>query len=163
MAVPLTLPAILSYNYHSANEYYDIIKWRKFPRYWSFVQGINSPVNSPHQSQRRGALMFSLISVWTNVWVNNRDAGDLRRHCAHHDASVIYPQRYRSIAKPFDSPQQNATHVQNVWLVLKTYSNIFHYDGIQWCIYLRHHSPFIFIKGQSRVTHYLQVLLTSDD
>ena len=40
----------------------DAIKWKKFPRYWSFVRGINrSPVNSPHKGHWRGALMFSLI------------------------------------------------------------------------------------------------------
>ena len=31
-----------------------------------------------HKGQCRGALMFSVIYAWTNVWVNNRDAGDLR-------------------------------------------------------------------------------------
>ena len=40
----------------------DAIKWKPFPRYWSFVRGINrSPVNSPHKGHWRGALMFSLI------------------------------------------------------------------------------------------------------
>ena len=34
----------------------------------------------PHKGQRRGALVFSLIYASTNGWVNNRDAGDLRRH-----------------------------------------------------------------------------------
>ena len=56
-----------------------IIKWKHFPRYWPFV-GINrSPVNFPHKGQWRAALMFSLICALTNPWVNNRDAGDLRR------------------------------------------------------------------------------------
>ena len=41
------------------------------------------PVNSPHKSQWRGALMFYLICVWINGWVNNREAGDLRRHLGH--------------------------------------------------------------------------------
>ena len=40
------------------------------------------PVNSPHKGQWRGALMFSLICVWMNNWVNNREAGDLRRYRA---------------------------------------------------------------------------------
>ena len=40
----------------------DVIKWKHFPRYWSFVWGIHwSPVNSPHKGQWRRALMFSLI------------------------------------------------------------------------------------------------------
>ena len=30
----------------------DVIKWKHFPRYWSFVRGIHrSPVNSPHKGQ----------------------------------------------------------------------------------------------------------------
>ena len=55
----------------------DVIKWKHFPRYWPFARGIHrSPVNSPHKGQWRGALMFSLIWVWMNGWVNNREAGD---------------------------------------------------------------------------------------
>ena len=69
----------------------DVIKWKHFPRYWPFVRGINrSPVNSPHKGQWCGALMFYLIYTWTNGWVNNRDAGGLRRHCAHYDVIVIW-------------------------------------------------------------------------
>ena len=36
-----------------------------------------------------GALKFSLICAWTNGGVNNRDAGDLRRHRAHYDVAVV--------------------------------------------------------------------------
>ena len=68
----------------------DVIKWKHLPRYWPFVWGIHrSPVSSPHKSQWRGALMFSLICVWTNGWVNNREAGDLRRYPAHSDVTVM--------------------------------------------------------------------------
>ena len=62
----------------------EVIKWEHFPRYWPFVRGIHrSPVNSTHKGQWRRALMFSLICVWINGWVNNPEAGDLRRHRAH--------------------------------------------------------------------------------
>ena len=47
------------------------------------------PVNSPHKGQWRGSLMFSLICVWINDWVNNREAGDLRRHYGHYDVNVM--------------------------------------------------------------------------
>ena len=68
----------------------DVIKWKHFPRYWPFVRGIHrSLVNSPHKSQWRGALMFSLICAWINGWVNNREAGDLRRHRAHNGITVM--------------------------------------------------------------------------
>ena len=65
----------------------DVIKWKHFPPYWPFVR---SPVNSPHKGQWRGALMFSLICVWINGWVNNREAGDLRRYKAHYDVTVMF-------------------------------------------------------------------------
>ena len=62
----------------------DVIKWKHFPRYWLFVWGIHrSTVNFPHKGQWRGALIFSLICAWINAWVNNREAGDMRRHRAH--------------------------------------------------------------------------------
>ena len=48
-----------------------------------------SPVNYPHKGQWRGALMFPLICVGINGWINNREAGDLRRYCAHYDVSVM--------------------------------------------------------------------------
>ena len=68
----------------------DVIKWKHFPSYWPFVRGIHrSPVNSPHKGQWRGALMFSLICVWINGWVNNDEAGDLRRSQAHYDVIVM--------------------------------------------------------------------------
>ena len=68
----------------------DVTKRKLFPRYWSFVRGIHrSPVNSPHKGQWRGALMFSLICAWINGWVNNREAGDLRRQRAHYDVIIM--------------------------------------------------------------------------
>ena len=68
----------------------DVIKWKHFLRYWPFVRGIHrSPLNSPHKVQWRGALMFSLFCARINGWVNNREAGDLRRHHAHYDVIVM--------------------------------------------------------------------------
>ena len=78
---------------HNFTGHDNVIKWKYFLRYWPFVRGIHrSPVNSPHKDQWRGALMLSLICVWTNGWVNNRDAGDLRHHRAHYDVTVMIPQ-----------------------------------------------------------------------
>ena len=73
------------FSYHD-----DVIKWKHFPRNWPFVRGIHrSPVNSPHKGQWRGALMFTLICARINGWVNNREAGDLRRYRAHYDVIVM--------------------------------------------------------------------------
>ena len=74
----------------------DVIKWKHFPRCWPFVRGIHwSPVNSLHKGQWRGALMFSLICARINGWVNNREAGDLRRHRAHYNVIVMNMSKWQ--------------------------------------------------------------------
>ena len=78
----------------------DVIKWKHFPRYWSFVRGIHrSPVNSPQKGQWRGALMFSLICTRINGWVNNGEAGDLRRYRPQYDVTVMGRMKVRGITK----------------------------------------------------------------
>ena len=75
----------------------DVIKWKHFPRNWPFVRGIHRPpVNSPHKGQWRKALIFfSLICVWINYWVKNREAGDFRRYRAHYDVIIMGKQTRR--------------------------------------------------------------------
>ena len=69
----------------------DVIKWIHFLRYWPFVREIHrSRVNSLHKAQWREASVFSLICAW----VNNREAGDLRRHRAHYDVIVMTRERF---------------------------------------------------------------------
>ena len=69
--------------------------WRHQVETFSALQAIcvvNSPVwpvNSPHKGPWRGALMFSLICPWINSWVNNREAGDLRRQLVHYNVTVM--------------------------------------------------------------------------
>ena len=53
----------------------------------------NSPV-TPHKDQWCGSLIFPLICAWINGWVNNREAGDLRRHRAHHDVTVMLTEAF---------------------------------------------------------------------
>ena len=80
----------MKYSSGSVGCHDDVIKWRHFPRYWSFVRGIHrSTVNSPHKGQWRGALMFSLMCARINSWVNNLEAGDLRRYRRHYDVIVM--------------------------------------------------------------------------
>ena len=71
------------------------LSWRRHPmETFSVLLALcagNSPVpvKSPHKGQWRGALMFSLICVWINGWVNNREAGDSRRYRTHYDVIVM--------------------------------------------------------------------------
>ena len=43
----------------------------------------------PRWIPRTKPVMFSLICVWINDWVNNREAGVLRRYRAHYDVTVM--------------------------------------------------------------------------
>ena len=71
-----------------------------------------SPLNSSHKGQWRRALMFSLICVWTNGWVNYRDAGDLRRRRPHYDVTVMFPPGYHHRA---GGPGTAATRHRPEW------------------------------------------------
>ena len=77
-------------NLRKAIPYVDVTKWKHCPRYWPFVRGIRRlPVNSPQKGRLRGALIFPLICVWINDYVNNREAGDWRRHRGHYDVTAM--------------------------------------------------------------------------
>ena len=51
----------------------------------------NSPVTCEFPVQRlvTRSFDFFLICAWINVWVNNGEVGDLRRHRVHYDVTVI--------------------------------------------------------------------------
>ena len=94
----------------------------------AFVQGIHrSPVNSPHKGQWRGALMFSLICTRIYGWVNNREAGDLRRYRALYDVIVMY-KHIEAEAKwpPFRRRQFHMYFLEwNVWTSIKISPHLF--------------------------------------
>ena len=61
-----------------------------FPALLALCVG-NSPVTSEFPAQRPVTRSFdvSLICTWINGSVNNREAGDLRRHRGHYDVTVM--------------------------------------------------------------------------
>ena len=56
----------------------------------------NSPVPGEFPAQRpvTWSFDFSFICVWTNDWLNDREAGDLRRNRAHYDVMVMRTKLY---------------------------------------------------------------------
>ena len=79
------------------------------------------PVNSPHNGQWRGVLMLSLICVWINDWVNNGEAGDLRRHLGHYDVNVMHltiPLVVQGLIKISKSAYSNWTSSAIKWKCL---------------------------------------------
>ena len=68
-----------------------VTKWKHFSALLAICAG-NSPVTgeSPLKGQWRWALILYLIYAWINGWVNNREAGDLRRHRTNYDVRVMF-------------------------------------------------------------------------
>ena len=119
----------------------DVIKWSHFPRCWPFVQGIHrSPVNSAHKGQWRLALMLSLIWAWLNGWVNNGGAGDLRRHRAHYDVTVMDQRVLRGASFIFFNITVTVTWASRRlkspanWLFINSLFKLSTKDTAQFCI-----------------------------
>ena len=116
---------------HPLNTYDDVIKWKYFPRYWTFVRGSHrSTLDSYHKGQWDGALMFSLICAWINYWTNNRVAGDLIRQHVHYDVIVMGKlsqcQQFRAsttLHRPFTHMINNVIITPPAWI-----SNYIHYN-----------------------------------
>ena len=123
--------------------FFQISWWRHQMKPFSRVTGPlwGEPAgHSPHtEGQRRGALMFSLISVWTNSWANNRDIGDLKRHRAHYDVTVMlktyfYTARHSNFRRKRDFVK--ATHA---YLCACMHTGIWFHDYVTICAPLWRH------------------------
>ena len=94
------------------------------------------PVNSPHKGQWRGALMFTLICARINNWVNNREAGDLRRHRGHYDFNVMISYKHRSVMSAY-MPYHPQADTDPQIKVVKWVSRLkFHEFLVMWAILL---------------------------
>ena len=108
----------------------DVIKWKHFPRAGHLCGEFTGV---PAQRPVTRTLVFSLICAWINGWVNNGEAGDLRRHRAHYDVTVMsegnpkpplefivawwgHLGRDRSWIKPHKSPFRDNLFVENPWV-----------------------------------------------
>ena len=112
--VHITIRVCIQAGHFNPCSHDDVIKWKHFTRYWPFVRRIHRcPVNSPHKGQWRGALMFSLICVWINGWVNNGEADDLRCYRPHYYVTVTTGSHYIHISRfcVITHPRPNFTYV----------------------------------------------------
>ena len=68
----------------------DVIIWKHLPRYWPLCGEFTGNRWIPLTKAGDAELWCFLWSApWINGWVNNRKAGNLRRHRAHYDAIVM--------------------------------------------------------------------------
>ena len=119
----------------------DVIKWKHFSAQLAYVRGIHrSPVNSPHNGQWRGALVFSMVCAWINALVNDTEAGDLRLHRAHYDVTVMHtviPYPHISIVRfsiNLTAPWRYGCNINSVIFKLISRADIW---GMSWEIALR--------------------------
>ena len=63
--------------------------------------------------------VFSFICVWINDWVNNREAGDLRRHRGHCDVNVMGCARrpWKSRRYPEGRSQAQSYLTRDSWII----------------------------------------------
>ena len=68
----------------------DVIKWKHFSRYWPLCGDCTGHRWIPLTKATDAELLCFLWSApWINGWVNNREAGESRRHRAHHDVILM--------------------------------------------------------------------------
>ena len=117
----LTLVQVMAWCRQGTSHYRSQAWWRHQIETFSALLDIcagNSPVTVEFPSQRPVTRNFdiSLIYAWINGWVNNREAGDLRRHGVHYDVIVMVGpdhRRHLGVTKPLwlTNEFQEITHL----------------------------------------------------
>ena len=81
----------------AVNKHNEVIKWKHFHvtghLCGEFIVHRWIPCKKASDTE-----LWCFLWSWINGWVNNREAGDLRRHRAHYDVIVmlyIFPKRYQ--------------------------------------------------------------------
>ena len=75
----------------------------------------NSLVTGEFPSQRPVTQSFGVFfDPWTNGWVNNQDACDLRRHRAHYDVIVVVNKSHESIRNSRSNNSKTKHNIHNL-------------------------------------------------
>ena len=102
--------------------------WRHQMRAYSALLALyagNSPFTGEFPSQgpvTRSFDVFFDLHQSINGWVNNREAGDFRRHYAHYDVIVMDSQEVLV----------DLAMVKNGWLLQMTFSKVYYYENYFW-------------------------------
>ena len=91
----------------------------------------NSPVPGEfptHKGQWRGALMFSLMCVWINGWINNGKAGDLRRYRAHYVRHLN--EKINTVTHNKHTVTYTCQDIQNASISLRLICQLFHMANV---------------------------------
>ena len=120
----------------------DVIKWKLFSALLTIGAG-NSPVTGEFPSQRPVARRFDFfICACINSWINNGEAGDLRRHSTHYDVTLI-----RRMAVSFSNAYTCRSHKPSRCALLKR--------SIMIIIFMKLHQNF---AVRSSVAHFTNMV-----
>ena len=72
-----------------------------------------------YKGQWRGPLMFTLICVWIYDWVNNREAGGLRRYRAQYDVTPMMTFPFQKLLIQLTDSDRFTTSADEVWSMLR--------------------------------------------
>ena len=129
-----------------------------------------SPVPGESPAQRPVTQRFhvSLICAWINRWVNNREAGDLRRYRAHYDVIVMSIYIYSSCYYHHQLGSIHLSHCYHIfpWLCawdvwcplyaflysIQCYEDLKLYNYEAWCFV-----AYIYVHICSHVKVYVQI------
>ena len=137
----------------------DIWWWRHQMETFSALLAIcagNSPVPGEFPAQRPVTRSFDVFFDLrlNNDWVNNREAGDLRRYRAHYDVIVmiirpqcVVPREYINSGVEFESYFTRPSPPVSRWYWLRPYGNCV-IDGTTevktlFCLLIQGHCPFM--------------------
>ena len=100
----------------------DVIKWKHSPRHWPLCGEFTGHGRIPLTKASDAELWWFLWSApWINGWVNNREAGDLRRHRTHCDVIVMLLNSHFDVLTGFTWSIKYILHGK-IMNVLNTYT-----------------------------------------
>ena len=109
---------------------HDVIKWKHFPRYWPLVR-----VPGEFPTQRPATRSFDVFfDLHLNKrWVNNREAGDLRRYRAHYDVTIMNMHGFSFCLWKYGFPLHVDPHyVRHVAFLLSSNTLSANYSPLWW-------------------------------
>ena len=130
------LPKVLLYNLrqHTLVNTWQRHQMKTFFALLVLCEG-NSLVICEFPSQRAVTQSFdvSLICAWTNGWVNNRNAGDLRRHRAHYDViiiGIIFSEKLNATVSTFSVKVKFLAWITSIKEIIKSLELLLHHLSI---------------------------------
>ena len=104
--------------------HYDLTTWKRFPYYWQQLWGESTDDRCILSLTRQlyGALMCSLLLIWTRCSINGRVASDFR--CHYPNGKTLYRMGWKLVISNHDTVDSRFISVQSTRFVYSTVTTI---------------------------------------